>query len=518
MKSFYEKNSYLLEHEVNKTFEEVLWMTDDEFRQWLRDMRKEVKYSWDELGLPPRVGWSEDDIIDQLNKMSSYPVHEFECIDEETGETDVIRNTSVIGNAANQWFPTMMKTKIVYNDISKAKSIYDHFVDEDLFEKVYTYGHRHFKRDSFYHYSNPIKVSELLTFGTSKHTVVSGVEFCTWFERNGRQYDTHDYWLKPDKEQEYTGYDDKLRGVEWCQITKEEIESINIPDKCKVNMRDDIDVYQVMLFKKGQKIFPLGFKPFRISWCQYAVNFPPLTAKYLYEKYTEHCKTQPTIRIWDPSAGWGGRILGAMSVSDDRNIHYIGTDPNTDHTVVLDDGTRTTKYEELAKFFNERTYRGTGLFPHCNSYEIHQCGSEVFDCDYASLDMVFTSPPYFAKEAYSEDEEQSYKKFDQYGAWVEGFLKPTLTNAYKYLKNDRYLLWNIADAKFGNEMLPLEGDSIRICKELGFEYVTTLKMALAQMPGGNRVDEETGKPRAKNFCKVNGIWLKYEPIFVFRKP
>jgi len=517
MKHFYERNSYLLEHEVNKTFEEVLWMTDDEFRQWLHDMRKEVVYSWDELGLPPRVGWSETDIIDQFNKMSSFPVHEFECFNEETGERDVIRNTSVIGNAANQWFPTMMKTKIVYNDISKAKSIYDHFVDEDLFQKVYTYGHRHFKRDSFYHYSNPIKQEGLVEFGTLRHTVSSGRSFIDWFERNGRQYDTHDYWLKPDKEQDYTGYDDKLRDVAWAQVTREEIEQLDIPDKCKVNMKDEYDVYQIMLFKKGQKIFPLGFKPFRISWCQYAVNFPPLTAKYLYEKYTEHFKDQSTIRIWDPSAGWGGRILGAMSVSDDRNIHYIGTDPNTDHTVITEDGTKSTKYAELARFFNEKTYRATGLFPHTNTYEIHQCGSEVFECEEESIDMVFTSPPYFAKEAYSEDEEQSYKKFDQYEAWVEGFLRPTLTNAYKYLKNDRYLLWNIADAKFGNEMLPLEGDSIRICEELGFEYVTTLKMALAQMPGGNRVDEETGKPRAKNFCKVNGIWLKYEPIFVFKK-
>jgi hypothetical protein len=282
-------------------------------------------------------------------------------------------------------------------------------------------------------------------------------------------------------------------------------------------MKEEFDVYQIMYFKKGQKIFPLGFKPFRISWCQYAVNFPPLTAKYLYEKYTEHFKDQSTIRIWDPSAGWGGRILGAMSVRDDRSIHYIGTDPNTDHTVVLEDGTKSTKYEELARFFNEKTYRGNGLFPHTNTYEIHQVGSETFECEENSIDMVFTSPPYFAKEAYSEDEEQSYKKFGQYDAWVEGFLQPTLENAYKYLKSDRYLLWNIADAKFGNEMLPLEGDSIRICEELGFEYVTTLKMALAQMPGGNRVDEETGKPRAKNFCKVNGIWLKYEPIFVFYK-
>ena len=517
MKHFYEKNYYLLDSDVNKNFEEVLWMSDDEFRQWLRDMREEVKYSWDELGLPPRVGYDEVKIIDQFNQMSSFPVHQFECIDEETGEKDVIRNTSVIGNAANQWFPTMMKTKIVYSDVSKAKSIYDHFVDEDLFEKVYTYGHRHFKRDSFYHYSNPIKESELVEVGTLRHTVTNGRNFIDWFESNGRQYDTHDYWLKPDKENDYTGYDDKLRNVQWAQVTRDELESLDIPDNCKVNMKDEYDTYQIMFFKKGQKIFPLGFKPFRISWCQYAVNFPPLTAKFLYEKYTEHFKDQSTIRIWDPSAGWGGRILGAMSVRDDRNIHYIGTDPNTDHTIELSDGTQSTKYEDLAKFFNEKTYRGQGLFPHQNTYEIHQCGSEVFECEEESIDMVFTSPPYFAKEAYSEDEEQSYKKFDQYEAWVEGFLRPTLTNAYRYLKSDRYLLWNIADAKFGNEMLPLETDSINICTELGFEYVTTLKMALAQMPGGNRVDEETGKPRAKNFCKVNGIWLKYEPIFVFKK-
>ena len=258
MKSFYERNSYLLEHEVNKTFEEVLWMSDEEFRQWLRDMRKEVAYSWDELGLPPRVGWSEDKIIDQFNQMSSFNVRDFECYNEETNEKDVIRNTSVVGNAANQWFPTMMKTKIVYNDISKAKSIYDHFVDEDLFQKVYTYGHRHFKRDSFYHYSNPIKREELLEFGTKRHTVSDGSSFISWFENNAREYDTHDYWLKADKEQEYTGYDDKLRGVQWAQVTRQEIEQLNIPDKCKVNMKDDCDVYQIMLFKKGQKIFPVG--------------------------------------------------------------------------------------------------------------------------------------------------------------------------------------------------------------------------------------------------------------------
>ena len=72
MKHFYEKNKYILESEVNKTFEEILWMSDDEFRQWLKDMRNEIVYAWDHLGLPPRVGFDEQQIIDQFNKMSSF--------------------------------------------------------------------------------------------------------------------------------------------------------------------------------------------------------------------------------------------------------------------------------------------------------------------------------------------------------------------------------------------------------------------------------------------------------------
>ena len=50
------------------------------------------------------VGWSEDKIIGQFNQMSSFNVRDFECYNEETNEKDVIRNTSVVGNAANQWF------------------------------------------------------------------------------------------------------------------------------------------------------------------------------------------------------------------------------------------------------------------------------------------------------------------------------------------------------------------------------------------------------------------------------
>ena len=511
---FYERNDYVLHHEVNKTFEEILWMSDDEFRQWLNDMRKVIAYAWDELGLPPRVGWNEDNIIKQFNKMSSFPVHEMDKGD------NIVRNTSVIGNACNQFFPTMMKTRINYTKNDDGLSIYDHFVRDDLSEKVYKYAHRHFKRDSFYEYSQTIPIK-----GSVKDNLIpaeSGKQWIEIFERDFRYKETHDYWIAPHSEDaEYTGHNKKLVNVKWCTLTKDEINELNIPKKCLVNAKlDENDLFRIRLFKFGQKIFPVGFKAFRISWCQYAVNFPPLTAKYLYEKYTKHIKDQHIINIYDPSSGWGGRILGAMSVCDDRNIHYIGTDPNTDHWI---EELGITKYEYLAKFFNENKGGVIPQFQHKHTYEIYQIGSEEiqhnkqFQAYRGKLDLVFTSPPYFAKEAYSEDEEQSYKKFPKYQSWVDGYLRPTLETCIEYLKPNRYLLWNIADAKFGPDMLPLEEDSNKILREHGMEFVEVVKMTLAWMPGGNRIGED-GTPSYKNAIQVDDKWFKYEPIFVWKKP
>jgi hypothetical protein len=522
-KYFYEKNKDLIDSELNKPFEEILWMTKDEFRQWVIDLRKLVVHLWDEKGLPPRVGYTEEQIIDQFNEMIGFPVHEFLTTDELTGEKDVIRNTSNLGNAANQWFPTMMKCRINYSKNDDGKSIYDFFAKDELLDTFVTYASRHFKRDSFYHYSSPVKANDIENHMKWPCTA-DAKDFIRRFEKTTRTYGTHDYWLAPIKaDKAYTGYNEELKKRKNLTLTRADIEELwyVMPYGSRTNVDyARSELYEIRVYAYKQKVFPVGLKAFRVSFCQYAVNFPPLTARYLYERFTNHIRDHELIRIYDPSAGWGGRILGAMSVTDERTIHYIGTDPNTDHTT--DNG--RTKYHELADFFNDRTYRSHNLFPKQHTYEIYQLGSEVirdneqFQKHKGKVDLVFTSPPYFAKEAYSEDPEQSYKKFGKYDAWREGFLRPTLTTAVEWLANDRYLLWNIADAVFGGDMLPLEADSFKILEELGMKFVMKLKMSLAQMPGGNRIDTETGLPKAKNFCKVNGIWLKYEPVFIFHKP
>jgi hypothetical protein len=533
---FYEKNEDLINSPVNKTFEELLWMTDAEFRRWVIDMRKTVVDLWDNKGLPPRVGYNKDEIIDNFQKMISFPVHELEI------DKDIVRNTSVIGNAVNQFFPTMMRTKISYSTKGNAKSIYDYFADHNLLETFVTYASRHFKRDSFYHYSSPISVGDIIDIGGAPYKVTTPEEFVQWFEVNENAKANYDYWLCPIKEgKTYTGYNVELGKKHNLLVDA----AFDAPSRTKTNV--DIgrsNTYTIRLFKKGQKVFPLGLKAFRVSFCQYAVNFPPLTARYLYERFTDHIKDQEQINIYDPSSGWAGRLLGAMAVDDRRNIHYIGTDPNTDH----DTTNGRTKYHEVADFFNTHVRENGKLYAKSHSYEMFQLGSEVIGDDprfqkyKGKIDLVFTSPPYFAKEVYSDDPEQSCHKFSQYEAWVEGFLRPTLTNAVESLRSDRYLLWNIADAAFDGKLLTLEEDSNKILRELGMEYVTTVKMTLAQMPGGNRM-VETGetekivtktvfgeqveeksvvKGMMKNYCEIKSkgkkMFLKYEPIFVWRKP
>jgi hypothetical protein len=201
---------------------------------------------------------------------------------------------------------------------------------------------------------------------------------------------------------------------------------------------------------------------------------------------------------------------------DDRNIHYIGNDPNTENYI---EEIGKTRYEYLAEFFNENTVGASNAFwGHQNTYDIFQTGSEIIHLDKAfqsykgKLDMVFTSPPYFDRERYSDDESQSFRKFNSYESWRDGFLRPTLTTAFEWLRNDRYILWNIADIKVGKDKwFTLEQDSIDILTELGCEYKGKLRMTMSPMTG---IDMSG----VKNSMRINGTAYKYEPIFIFYKP
>jgi hypothetical protein len=524
-KLFYERNEHVINSHVNCNFEDLLEMTPDEFREWVIEMRKVVKNAWDEHGCPPRTGKDEQDIIDTFNKIAEYPVHKFTHSDELSDvPDDVIINKSRMAVEVDQWFSNMFKTRINYTEKDNGYSIYDLVADDNRLDQVVRGAMRHLRRDSFYtHALSAIKHSK-------KYAVVevgSGVEWMEAFFNNPAIFRGQDFLLEQIKIREgaNSGYF-QLEQDDVLQLTREQVEEWRDKMSYRHHSTFDIDdmpddkVYAIRIYKKGRKVFPAAFKSFRIGYIQPAVNFPPMTAKYLYERFTEDIKDQEVINIYDPSAGWGGRILGAMGVRDDRRIHYVGTDPNPDN--FLDDGAYS-KYASIADFYNTKTYRGNPFFSETNSYEIFQEGSEEigkhpdFQKYKGKMDLIFTSPPYFNREAYSEDTRQSYKKYgSSYESWKNGFLRPTLETCVEYLKRDRYLLWNVADLLIGGKYMSLQQDSIDILENLDMMYVYTIKMGLEGMPGQNRMGEN-GIPTCKNYCMVDGKYLKYEPIFVFKK-
>jgi tRNA1(Val) A37 N6-methylase TrmN6 len=193
-------------------------------------------------------------------------------------------------------------------------------------------------------------------------------------------------------------------------------------------------------------------------------NFRPTVAKFIYNTFGN------SGIVWDMSSGFGGRLLGFLASNCKK---YIGTDPST------------KTYEGLQKLANDYKYVGKEI-------ELYKLGSEEYRPEQNSLDLCFTSPPYFDTEKYSNEETQSYIKFPTIDSWLDGFLYKTIKNCYYGLKNNGYLIININNVKNINLNEPTKEIAIK----LGFIYEREYKLVLSSIAGKG---------------------IKFEPVFVFRK-
>jgi hypothetical protein len=537
-KWFYERSRFDT-FKSNTTYHKLLQMNADEFTEWARLLRQEVTTQWDEYGTPPVIGKDEDGLITNFKKLKGNPCDYL--IDDNTGDEEslgIIKNFNKDASGVNQFFPTMLKTKIsIGKSADNGLSIYDHFGDPEMEEKFVHIMRRAVKRDSMYSWSRSI--------------VTKKDENPFWNGQDGKDFirDIHEgkvsigkysdtrFVLARVKENTVGNYgtmNEEYKGHGNVYLTAEDVQECKDNGWLTDTMLSNVDeiiseetsksgkvtkfLYLIRHYDKTTGIFPKILQVFRLACGQPAVNFPPLTAKLLYEKFTDHIDNQEQrFHIYDPSSGWGGRILGAMSSR--KKIHYIGTDPNPDNF---------GRYEAVADFYNSNCVDDfsetfTQFFEvekQSNTYDVYREGSELignnskFQSYKGALDLVFTSPPYFNREQYSQDENQSFKAYSQYEDWVENFLRPTLTTAYEYLKNDRYILWNIASIKIGaNTYYDLEGDSKKILEELGCEYKGKLKMLMTRMIG-----LDPSKTGILNSVQHDNNVYKYEPIFVYYKP
>ena len=221
----------------------------------------------------------------------------------------------------------------------------------------------------------------------------------------------------------------------------------------------------------------------RGSWI---LNFQPLVAAAIYRRYGAGDGSVPwptsdkRITVYDSSAGWGGRMLGALL--SPVVCKYITCEPSTKTFAGL---------QQMLDFIDSHTVRAPEDF----EVELHCCGSEAFELPAESVDFALTSPPYFSLELYSDEPTQSHVKFPRFRSWVVGFLRPTLANTFRGLKAGSFCLINIADNQMQRDQgIYLEQATMTTATEQGFVHESTLRL-----------------------LKADGSAEKWEPIFVFRK-
>lgn len=158
------------------------------------------------------------------------------------------------------------------------------------------------------------------------------------------------------------------------------------------------------------------------------VMFKSTTAKYLYKKYK-------ATSVLDPTAGWGGRMLGAWAL----DIDYTGIDTNVDLKPAYDSMINFLENEKEwnPKIFETKTSNLRMIYESC------------LDVDFSQIDydFVLTSPPYINLELYEHMEPWESDK-----AFYEQFFIPLWQKCVDNIKPGGHVCFNISPKMYADAL------------------------------------------------------------------
>ena len=191
------------------------------------------------------------------------------------------------------------------------------------------------------------------------------------------------------------------------------------------------------------------------------------------------------VRVLDPCAGWGGRMLGAIAAG----ATYVGCDPDPRTAA----GLRSIKADPSIP--TAAATRATVIEKPCEKALAEDLQTmEPFD-------MILTSPPYFNLELYTGGE-QSTATYPTWTSWVADWLKPVILGCLARLKEGGVSCWSVKDFKT-DKPYGLVAAVTAIHKEAGFTLVKTVKMQGVGRMGINRINTEgkaTRKSEEDTYC------------------
>jgi|ERR1700723_40054 len=204
-------------------------------------------------------------------------------------------------------------------------------------------------------------------------------------------------------------------------------------------------------------------------------NYRPAIARAVIGKYTPEGGT-----VVDFAAGYGGRLLGALAAKR----FYIGIEPNRRQLV---------GFKQM-----ERAIRAQGF--DCPKTKLLHGPAEhhLPKLPGRTADLVFSSPPFFDWEKYSNNAMQSFKRYPRYEDWQSKFLRPVIANSVRILRKKGFMVVNVTA---GNRR-PNPFEMRSIAEASGLTMVARYRMAFPKIPYLH--------PR-------DGKAVKHELLLVFQK-
>ena len=233
-----------------------------------------------------------------------------------------------------------------------------------------------------------------------------------------------------------------------------------------------------------------------------ASQFKPSIAKGFYDYFK-------SVNVLDFSAGWGDRLAGFYCGESTKS--FVGIDPNTNNHPNYQK--QVEFYKKHQTFFEEPK-------------EVELICSPAEDVDFTKyenhFDTIFTSPPYFNVEKYSDEDTQSYKRYTNIDSWNKDFLHFTLDKLIFTLKKDGILAVNISDVYSAPDKGYLE-----ICnpmndflKSKGLEYYGCIGMEMTKRfnsGGAGNAKSEYFNEELKEKTQETQNTAFGEPIWIWKK-
>jgi len=199
------------------------------------------------------------------------------------------------------------------------------------------------------------------------------------------------------------------------------------------------------------------------------VNFRPAVTKALVDVYCPRGGV-----VFDPCAGWGGRMVGSLMSSR----RYVGVEPlDETHARLYQLGMRVCEFLSI-----DRDH-------------VRLLHGKVQDVDLEGVeaDFALTSPPFWTKEVYGDGDRDPRTLVE----WRDTFLRPMFGRVASVLRPRARFAVHITDVREGGAVVPLESVAVKDGESCGFRLEDSwrmMKSSFGGQPGG-----------------------RYDPVLVFRK-